>query len=85
MWLHIDMKTLAIGEFKAHFSSVLDEVKKGHPVAIGYGKKKKKVAVMISYEQYIKPAKRKLGVLEQRAEYTVSNDFEISDEELLSL
>jgi prevent-host-death family protein len=77
------MKTLAVGEFKAHFSEVLDEVKKGHPVAIGYGKQKKKVAVILSYDQYMKPAKRKLGILEEKAEYKISKDFKITDEDLL--
>ena len=38
------MKTLGVGELKADFSSVLDEVCHGHPEAIGYGKKKKRFA-----------------------------------------
>ena len=78
------MKTMAVGELKAHFSDVLEEVKHGHPVAIGYGKRKTKVAVIVPYEEYQATATRRLGVMEHRATYSVSTDFKISDEELLS-
>jgi len=79
------MKTMPIGELKAHFSEVLDEVAQGHPVAVGRGRARKKVAVIVSYEQYIREtAPRRLGVLEERAEYRTSKDFKISDEEMLS-
>ena len=78
------MKTMAVGELKAHFSEVLEEVKHGHPVAVGYGKRKTKVAVIVPYDQYEATAKRRLGVMEDRATYSVRKDFKISDEELLS-
>lgn len=80
------MKTMAIGEFKAHFSDVLDEIARGHPVVVGRGKARTKVAVIMSYSEYMKGvAPRKLGVLEGRAEYHTKKDFKISDEEFLSL
>ena len=78
------MKTMAVGELKAHFSEVLEEVKHGHPVAVGYGKRKTKVAVIVPYDQYERTAARRLGVMEKRATYAVHGDFEMSDEELLS-
>ena len=78
------MKTLAVGELKASFSSVLDEVKHGHPVAVGYGKRKTKLAVIVPYEQYKKAASRKIGILDGRARCRIHKDFKISDEELLS-
>lgn len=78
------MKTMAIGAFKARFSEVLDEVSRGQPVAIGRGKSKKKVAVIISYTDYAKQtAPRKLGVLEGRAQYRTRKGFKVSDEEFL--
>lgn len=77
------MKTMAVGELKAHFSEVLEEVKHGHPIAVGFGKKKTKVAVIIPYDQYEEAATRKLGVMENRATYSVHEDFKISDDELL--
>ena len=78
------MKTLAVGELKANFSSVLDEVKNGHPVAVGYGKRKTKLAVIVPYEQYKKDAGRKLGILEGHARCRIHKNFRISDEEMLS-
>jgi prevent-host-death family protein len=79
------MRTMAIGELKAHFSEVLDQVAQGRPVAIGRGRKKNKVAIILPYSQYrdaVEP--RKLGVLEGRARYGTSADFKISDEEFVS-
>jgi len=35
------MKTLPVGEFKAHFSEVLDEVRTGAEIIITYGRKKR--------------------------------------------
>ena len=38
------MKTMTVGELKAHFSEVLDQLaKNGEPVVISYGKKRKKL------------------------------------------
>lgn len=78
------MKTLGVGELKADFSAVLDEVRHGHSVAIGYGKQKKRLAVIVPYEEYTKKARRKLGVLENRASCNIHDDFQMSDEEFLS-
>ena len=78
------MKTLAVGELKANFSSVLDEVKHGHPVAIGFGKRKTKLAVIVPYEQYRKTAKIQIGILDGRVRCRIKKDFKISDKELLS-
>lgn len=78
------MKTMAVGEFKARFSEVLDEVRRGRSIAIGYGKQKRKVAVIVPYEEYATRAARRLGVMEGHATYTTRGDFNISDEELLS-
>ena len=77
------MKTLGVGELKADFSAVLDEVCHGHPVAIGYGKQKKRLAVIVPYEEYKKNNRRKLGVLQNRASCEIHDDFKICDEELL--
>jgi antitoxin (DNA-binding transcriptional repressor) of toxin-antitoxin stability system len=77
------MKTLAVGELKTNFSSVLAEITAGHPIAVGFGKSKRKVAVLISYRQYRKTARRKLGLLADRASCRIHPDFALSDEELL--
>jgi len=77
------MKTLGVGELKADFSAVLDEVCHGHPVAIGYGKQKKRLAVIIPYDEYTKTVRRKLGVLKNHASFNMHNDFKMSDEDFL--
>ncbi len=77
------MKTLAVGEFKAHFSEVLDHVQHGEEIAISYGRKKERVAVMVPYKKYQQKKKRTLGVMEGKATYKVRKGFKISAEELL--
>ncbi len=77
------MKTLAVGELKTQFSAVLAEISAGHPIAVGFGKSKRKVAVLVSYCQYRKSTGRKLGLLANRASCRIHPDFAVSDEELL--
>ncbi len=77
------MKTLAVGEFKTHFSAVLSEIETGGPVAVGFGKSKRKVAVLVSYRQHCQSAVRKLGLLKGQASYRVHGDFALSDEDML--
>ncbi len=76
------MKTLAVGDFKTHFSEVLDEVKRGEEFVVCYGRKKEKVAVLIHYTKYQKRPVT-LGVLEGIATYKLHNDLEMTDEEFL--
>ena len=78
------MKTLAVGELKTHFSAVLASIKEGHSVAIGYGKSKRKVAVIVPYREYRRTAARKLGLLQGRARCRIHSDFSLSDEEVLA-
>lgn len=78
------MKTLAIGEFKSRFSSVLADIKSGHPVAVSYGKSRQKLAVLMPYDQFRKSPGRKLGILASRGSCVVKKDFALSDEELLN-
>jgi len=40
------MKTLSVGEFKTHFSEVLEDVRRGQPVGVAYGRKGELVAVL---------------------------------------
>lgn len=76
------MKTLAVGDFKTHFSEVLDEVKHGEEFVVCYGRKKEKVAVLIPFEKYWKKQVT-LGVLEGVATYRIHDDFDMTDEEFL--
>jgi prevent-host-death family protein len=47
------MKTLPVGEFKTHFSEVIDDVRAGEEIIITYGKKRVRVAVIIPYISYL--------------------------------
>lgn len=77
------MITLTVGEFKRKFSKVLDDIRKGEEIVICFGRKKQKIAVLVPFNQYYKKNKRKLGILEDRASYSISKDFKITDEEFL--
>lgn len=78
------MKTLAVGEFKTHFSEILENIKKGDEVAISFGKKKEKIAVLVPYSKYVKKVSRKLGLLEKKASFHMTSDFKITDDEFLN-
>lgn len=77
------MKIFQVGEFKSKFSKILEEVKLGQEIAISFGKKKEKIAVIIPFSKYKKKNKRKLGILEKRASFKIIGDFSITDESLL--
>ncbi len=74
------MKQMTVGEFKAQFSSVLDEVMKGNSVQILYGRAKKPVALLSRIEEKPKRKKRPLGLYEGKASYWEDESFEITPE-----
>jgi prevent-host-death family protein len=78
------MKSVAVGEFKAQFSSVIKELQEGHPITITYGKKRTKLAVLVPYDQFVKSAERQIGVLQGKANYVMHDDFTITDEAFLT-
>ena len=78
------MKTLPVGEFKTHFSEVIDDVRAGEEIIITYGKKKEQVAVVIPYSSYKKRNQIKLGLLKNKS-YKMHDGFEMTEEELLGL
>ncbi len=76
------MKTLSVGELKAHFSEVLAEIRAGHDVAIAYGRKKETLAVIVPYSHY-SPTTRKLGLFKNKAKVKFGRNFKMSDTEFL--
>ena len=74
---------MQVGELKAHFSEVLDEVKKGQEIGISYGRKKETVAVLIPFATYRNQPKRKLGLYKGKATVVIKDDFKMTDEEFL--
>jgi len=77
------MKTMSVGEFKTHFSDVLEQVKAGEKIAVTFGKKKEIVGYFLP--ELPQQGKRKLGVLEGKATFTFNDDFEMTNEEFLGL
>ncbi|MES2375717.1 MAG: prevent-host-death protein [Bacteroidota bacterium] len=77
------MKTMSVGQFKTHFSEVLEQVKGGEKIAVTFGKKKEVVGYFLP--ELPKQTKRKLGILEGKAKFTFSSDFKITEEEFLGL
>lgn len=77
------MKNLNVGEFKAHFSEVLGDIKEGRRVVISFGKQKEKIAVIIPYAGYTH-RRRHLGLLAERANFKIKNGFKILEEDFLT-
>jgi antitoxin (DNA-binding transcriptional repressor) of toxin-antitoxin stability system len=77
------MKTMATADFKANFSSVVDELKRGNKVVISYGRKKEPLATIIPQSQLDKPDYSvQLGDLEKNAWTYKLKDFDMSADEL---
>ncbi|MBI5483910.1 MAG: type II toxin-antitoxin system Phd/YefM family antitoxin [Deltaproteobacteria bacterium] len=79
------MQTMTVGHFKSHFSQVLDFVHNGEDIIISYGKRKEKIAVLVPYDRYAGKPERTLGLLADKASFSVPTDFKINDDELLAL
>lgn len=78
------MKTMTVGEFKTHFSEVLDQVKSGAEIAVTYGKSKEIVGYFVP--KLAKTGKkRKFGLLKGKAKATMSSDFKMTAEEFLGI
>ena len=77
------MKQYSVAEFKAQFSEVLSEIFKGKDVLLSFGKRHKKVAVMIPYQKY-RAKKRTLGILNGQAKIGFAKDFKMTEEDWLN-
>ena len=78
------MTQMSVGEFKANFSEVLERIKVGEEVEVLYGRSKKPIAKLVPF----KPKKQEkclLGALEGIATFEMSDDWEMTYEELINL
>ena len=78
------MKTMAVGEFKTHFSQILEEVKQGEKFGILYGRAKKPVAMLVPYHEE-KKTERSIGILDGKVTIEFRDDFAMTTEELCCL
>lgn len=81
------MQIIQVADLKANFSEVLQRINnEQEEYIIQYGRKHKKVAVLIPYETYKKShSKIKLGILSNKSKYKICDDFELTDDEFLGL
>jgi antitoxin (DNA-binding transcriptional repressor) of toxin-antitoxin stability system len=79
------MKTMPVGELKAQFSEVLEKVKQGESFGILYGRKKKPIAMIVPYIESKKRKERIIGLLDGKIDIKISEDFQMTEEELLGL
>jgi len=76
------MQTIQVGEFKAELSSILKQVQElGEEFVIEYGRKHKKIAMIVPYVEETTP--RKFGLLE--GQYKVPEDFNSESDEINSM
>jgi antitoxin (DNA-binding transcriptional repressor) of toxin-antitoxin stability system len=78
------MQTIQVGQLKHELSSVLELVKGGKEFVVEFGRKHQPVAVILPYSHYKKEQNREFGLLQNKGSFSIQNDFEISDEELLN-
>lgn len=80
------MKTLAVGELKAHFSTVLADVRRGHTVAVAFGRNHTPVAMLVPYSKHRdKSSGIRMGTLKGLGRCSISEDFAITDDQLLNI
>lgn len=78
------MKTMTVGELKAHFSEVIQDVKSGETIAVAFGRTKEIVAYLMP-KAALHPAKRPLGILQNKGSVTFADNFKIDDNEFLGV
>jgi len=77
------MKKVSVGDFKAQFSLILDEVLEGKKIAIQYGRKKEIVAWLVPARSNAATQRRPLGILEGKARFKVRKGSKLTEEEFL--
>ena len=77
------MTRMSVGQFKANFSAALELVKGGEEVEVLYGRAKQPIARLVPVDKRREGGL--LGCLEGVATYEMSENWNMSPEELLGL
>lgn len=77
------MKTYGIGELRANLPAVLEEACAGEEIAVSYGRRKEKVALIVPFIGSRAGKNRWLGLFKGKARCQIHRDFSIADEDLL--
>lgn len=75
------MKTVQVGDFKSNFSEIMDEVKNGESFQIVFGQLKKPIAIVNPVKAKVK--KRKIGILEGKAKVSFTENWKMTEQELI--
>lgn len=76
---------MTVAKFKANFSSVVDELKRGNEVVITYGRNKKPLGTIVPQSKLKQPDYSvKLNDLKDAGWTYKLHNFEMTDEELLA-
>jgi antitoxin (DNA-binding transcriptional repressor) of toxin-antitoxin stability system len=78
------MKTLAVGEFKTHFSEALEDVRHGKTVGVSFGRNGRLVAVLAPPKLVLTQGGVTLGSLKKKASFRTKIGFKINEEDLLN-
>jgi len=78
------MESVSVGELKARFSEILERVRGGEEIVISFGRQRRRAAVLVPYDRYAAKGVRKLGPLVGRGKCLIHEDFQLTDEELLT-
>lgn len=83
------MLSISSAKAKNEFSSVIKSVEQGEKFIIEYGRKHKKVAMIVPYDESLleeKPLKpREFGIYKGKFDFQINGDWAMTDEELLGL
>jgi antitoxin (DNA-binding transcriptional repressor) of toxin-antitoxin stability system len=77
------MRFVSVGEFKAHFSGLLEEVLKGDVIGVCYGRRKKPVAVLMPVPKTNPQHRRPLGLWKGQMSFRFPETSQLSDEDFL--
>lgn len=77
------MKTVSIAEFKTNLAEYAEEIQHGEEFVVTEGIEKKGIFRVLPFLEE-KPKKRQLGILEGKVTVKFSDDWEMTDEELLN-
>jgi len=80
------MKIMSTADFKANFSSVVEELKKGNEVVITYGRKKEALATVVPQSKIKQPNYTvKIGDLKAKGLKLKLSNFDMTEDEFLSV
>jgi hypothetical protein len=81
------MRSIQVAHLKSHFSDILKTIKSdGEKFIIEYGKQREKIAMLVPYDKNLELEEERIfGQCKGQGSFKLTNEFSMSDEELLGL